>query len=417
MNKVFIFYLILMTTLKVAGQPVNGCDGTRYVQEVFSEIDMQTVKFGENTDAQGNFHELMMDIYTPAGDDISFRPVIIWVFGGAFISGEREDMASYCELFSKLGYVTATIDYRIWDLAAGFPDSTDAMNIAIMAMGDLKASIRHFRRSFDEGNPYGIDPANIIVGGLSAGSITTILAGVVDEADNLNSFFTDLINANGGYEGNSGDEINLSYPSDILAMINLSGAVYDTSWIDINDPPIISFHGTADQTVKFGYGYASVLNFQIIPLHGSGNIQLRQEHLGKNTFITAVEGGNHYSVYLDAQYEDERLEFTNKTKLYLYDLICAGIPLGIKNISSDVLSAGISPNPTYDVLTVKNDRVVNLLGLEIFNIQGRRIKTAIYRSVDEVQIDLDQYAGGIYILHLRDLDHPGMDQTIRFSKI
>jgi hypothetical protein len=409
--------LYIFLAAQVHSQPLNGCDGVRYVKEVFTDVEMQTVKFGENTDAQDKYYELLMDVYTPVGDFSEFRPVIIWVFGGAFISGEREDMASYCEQFAKLGYVTATIDYRIWDLAGGFPDSTDAMNVAIMAMGDLKASIRHMRQSFDEGNPYGIDPENIIVGGLSAGSITTLLAGVVDESDNLNDFFNQLIDANGGYEGNSGDEVNQSYSSEILAMINLSGAVYDTSWIDVNDPPIISFHGTADQTVKFNYGYASVLNFDIIPLHGSGNIQLRQEHLGKNTFLKAVQGGNHYSVYLDAAYEDDRQEFMQMTKLYLYDLICMGIPLSANDTEQIDLGSVITPNPVSDMLYLKNDRIIDALNLEIVDIQGRRVFAQTYGLVDEIRLPTNHLVAGVYSLLLQDANNPGIRQSIRFVKL
>ena len=59
---------------------------------------------------------LYMDLYMPpVGDTVDMRPAIIFMHGGAFLSGSRHDevMVALCDSFAHLGYVAASIDYRL----------------------------------------------------------------------------------------------------------------------------------------------------------------------------------------------------------------------------------------------------------------------------------------------------------------
>jgi len=42
--------------------------------------------------------------------------LIIFIHGGGFVSGARQDARSLCLLFALKGFVTATIDYRLIDV-------------------------------------------------------------------------------------------------------------------------------------------------------------------------------------------------------------------------------------------------------------------------------------------------------------
>ncbi len=91
-----------------------------------------------------------------------------------------------CENYVQKGYVAATIDYRLFpNEQLGNPDSLELIDANIKAVGDMKAAIRYFRQSVDEGNPYRIDPGFIVVGGYSAGAFTALHLSYLNEDDDI----------------------------------------------------------------------------------------------------------------------------------------------------------------------------------------------------------------------------------------
>ena len=96
-----------------------------------------------------------MDIYTPAGDSCSNRPLLIFAHGGTFIFGSKSNptMVDLCESFAKKGYVTASINYRLAGDIVGFiqqftfyTDTESAYEVVLNAVMDGKAAIRYFRK-------------------------------------------------------------------------------------------------------------------------------------------------------------------------------------------------------------------------------------------------------------------------------
>jgi hypothetical protein len=80
----------------------------------------------------------------------------------------------------------------------------------------------------------------------------------------------------GSLEGASGTP---GYSSRIRGVINLWGAIGDTSWIHTGDLPIVSIHGTADITVPYNAGW--VFGVQgLYWVYGSEAINLRARHQG-----------------------------------------------------------------------------------------------------------------------------------------
>jgi len=238
----------------------SGCNGQRYILDVFPTVTKTTVTYATNINTLGQNQALKMDIYTPDGDTSSSRPVIIWAYGGSFITGKRSDMDSYCTAFAKKGYVTATIDYRLWPLLVkGFPTGEQILDVVVQAVSDMKGSVRYFRKDADQTNQFKVDPARIIVGGISAGAITALHAANLNDQDVLTPFIQNAVDKNGGIYGNTGDSLMLTYPSDVLSVINLSGGLYDANWLDSNSPPFVSYHGDADATVPYNTGIANGL--------------------------------------------------------------------------------------------------------------------------------------------------------------
>ena len=61
-----------------------------------------------------NEHNFCYDLYIP-NDLTPNEPqyLILYIHGGSFNSGAKEDGASFCEYYADKGYITATLDYSL----------------------------------------------------------------------------------------------------------------------------------------------------------------------------------------------------------------------------------------------------------------------------------------------------------------
>lgn len=62
--------------------------------------------------AYGNESRQRLDVYAPAGGDAA-ADVIVFVYGGSWSSGRRQDYAFAARAFAARGYVTVLFDYRL----------------------------------------------------------------------------------------------------------------------------------------------------------------------------------------------------------------------------------------------------------------------------------------------------------------
>ena len=188
--------------------------------------------------------DLYLDFYAAAPGvgpcaDTLLKPVIIHIFGGAFMSGQRDwprDKVWYRQM-ADAGYHVAAIEYRLGlkgqkvkpDLSA-LPTLANAIQ---MAVDDLFSATNYL---IEHAYELGIDMDRIIVSGSSAGAMTALQAeweicSVKEPAQVLPSWFN--------YAG-------------IMAF---AGAVFTTEG-PITYPrrpcPTLLLHGTADHIVPYG---------------------------------------------------------------------------------------------------------------------------------------------------------------------
>lgn len=207
----------------------------RYREQVFDEVEItRDVVYGRAPGKDGRPEELKLDLYTPVGDDETDRPVAIWVHGGGFCCGDKADpgMPALADLFAKLGYVSASINYRL--LAppgcSGASGAGDCQTAAIEGIHDGQAAVRWFRANAET---YGIDPDRIAIGGASAGAIVATGAGLWSDVP-----------------GESGTP---DQPSEVQAWMSLSGGLPGGLFASAGDAPGILFASTGDPVVPHSW--------------------------------------------------------------------------------------------------------------------------------------------------------------------
>ena len=318
MKSLLLLGLLLVLSLARpawAQTPIDTTGG-RYFQPVFPNVAVTSgVVFGSAIDYAGNTQTLRMDIYQPTGDVSAERPVIIFAHGGGFFFGARTDayMAKVCTQFAKLGYVTASIDYRLGFPVTGFPppaaDTPQVAKAAIRGMQDMRAAVRFFRADAAGANVYRASASRIAVGGSSAGAFAALEVGYLDKSGEVPAYVG--LAALGGIEGNSGNPGYNSFP---LAVLNLSGATERPGVIEPGNAPLYSAHGTADGTVPYFQGkVGSVLPPKYV--FGSGRLNPYASSIGVPNQLRRFSGAGHVPfeststaglAYADTVYRDVR---------------------------------------------------------------------------------------------------------------
>lgn len=369
------------------------CDGTRYLNPVYTPTSTTSIQFGNNTTIGGNNQDLFLDFFEPSGDLATERPLIILAFGGSFIGGQRSDMHPFCEYYASMGYVCASIDYRLYDGPLfPLPDSVTMTDEVLKAVSDMKAAIRFFREDAANANTYKVDTNLIFVGGISAGGIVASHAGTLDSTDPIESYITPLIAANGGFTGNS--STNIQYGDGVSGILNFSGALRDAAYIDANDPPLFSVHDDGDDVVPYASGYASIATIPIIALEGSFLMDQQAQSVGVTSeLITIPNSTNHVGYFNNATSTDTIL---GRSLDFLYPIVCAG-SIGINELTNS--SILLYPNPSNAIVHIEAS-----LDLEfeahLYDLSGRLLSQTT-SSANKLQFDVSELTSGAYLVEIR----------------
>lgn len=372
-----------------------GCDGVRYIDDVFSDVIKTTLTYGQNTTASGGTQQLKMDIYEPEGDDVEMRPVIILAFGGSFVFGHRNDMKSYCEAFARKGYVAATIDYRLYPLILGLPDSIEMTDEVVKAVSDMKASVRHFRMDAATTNTFKIDPNNIFVGGLSAGAITAAHTAYLDEGDDIPQYIQDAVDANGGFDGNTGSDDNRSYSSEVSGVLNLSGGLQSASLMNAGEAPLVSAHGTNDNTVPYDSGIAN----GILYIEGSSMLHTQAGAVGIENYFKSVQGGGHVNFYVDNAFSVDMADFYLNMFGFFHDIFCPDIEVSTNQIDVSA-QVKVFPNPSFDKIEISFEDINETYDLRIFDQLGRTISTVSNQSDSSFILEKEKTGEGMFFVSI-----------------
>ncbi len=192
---------------------------------------------------------LKLDIYRPKKKEKPL-PAIVFIHGGSWKGGDKEQLKLYAVRFAERGYITVSISYRL-SQEASFP----------AAVHDAKCAVRWVRANAEK---YGIDPNMIGVSGNSAGGHLAMMIG-------FSSDVKELEGKGGNGDGSSKVQVVIDFygPVDLTTPFARNrGAVRDflggkryeedpplyrraspITYLTKDDPPTLIFHGTIDTLV------------------------------------------------------------------------------------------------------------------------------------------------------------------------
>ena len=325
------FYLLL----GIIAFFVSSLDAqVRYLEPVFDDFEMETVVYATNISVLSGSSEAMdleMDIYMPAGDTATNRPVFLYFHTGNFLprplngstNGTRTDstVIEIANRLTELGYVTAVVQYRLgWNPIGNLDERISTLlNAAYRGIQDARTAVRYLRKDVvDNGNQFGIDPDKIAYFGQGTGGYITFGAATLDQYTDIliPKFFGPDQTGDGNpdpyvIEAIHGDPFGTSdalaslanhvtyddgtpIDSDVKLSVNIGGALADTSWISENNPPMISFHVPNDPFAPY------MEDVLIVPTTGDLIVEVQGSYLAQ---YKANEVGLN-DIFIDAGIED-----------------------------------------------------------------------------------------------------------------
>lgn len=182
---VFLFFVI-----------INPLFSQQWISKNYLYDSILNITYGNATNFLGGMEPLKLDLYLPKCDDpahISRKPLLIWIHGGAFLAGDKNDISitNLCKQFAKRGYVTASLDYRLGFVSddtartCNYPnyscvfatDKNEWERAYYRAVQDCKGALRYL---MNRSSLYRIDTNNVFVAGESAGAITALGVALLD---------------------------------------------------------------------------------------------------------------------------------------------------------------------------------------------------------------------------------------------
>jgi hypothetical protein len=264
-----------------------------------------------------------MDMYEPTGDSSTMRPLVIYLHTGSFLpavfnqnpTGGKTDSAAVemCMQFARRGYVVACADYRQgWLPTSASQDvrTGTLLQAAYRGIQDVRACTRYFREDFSmNNNQWGIDTSKIIVVGQGTGGYLALGTATLNKIQEiqLQKFISNTTEPSvpgivtgqpyvdttlfGNFEGAGNTPLNidtanhLGYTSNVHFVVNMGGALADSSWLEAGDPPMVAFHVVNDPFAPYGDGPVFVPTVPpqfVVDVSGSLTVVTKANALGNN---------------------------------------------------------------------------------------------------------------------------------------
>ena len=191
-----------------------------------------------------NGKSLQLDIYK-LKNLVKPAPLLVFIHGGGWVGGQRSDYLVYLVAFAKMGYMTATVSYRLVKDST-YPACAEDITDAAQWL-------------FKNGETYGYDPDRIALIGGSAGGHLALLAAYGwqknnEKNDTAAHRIKAVVDIYGPVDLTTGFAQNNSTVTRFIGHSykdapELFAEASPIHYLDKNDPPTMILHGTSDQTV------------------------------------------------------------------------------------------------------------------------------------------------------------------------
>ena len=467
---------------------------------------------------------LMCDIYEPdpAVDTATSRPVMIYFHTGSFLPkglvspmGEKTDSAAVeiCRRFAKKGYVAISATYRLgWLANSTNLDLRRGTNLLAVykSIQDAKACVRFIRASIAGGNPYLADNDNIFLVGQGSGGYTVLAYATVDkyaEVANISKFqysvsgtglYGDPVSAGdpyidtsivGDWDGYGGavtltgnmtplglPEVdttakgrnyinNAGFSDDVQMVLNLGGALGDSTWLEAGDAPMVSTHCRFDFFAPYYEGMVQVpvggQFFPVVEVAGSHTAIRIANSLGNNDAnimanhqdaLSVMARNNQYNTGMQENIltfnimpPDPTLPF--RVNSNPWDFWDPADPLGANETNPNIKAQSMAyidtvmdffipriytklytnigleenklddvmttyPNPVRDVMYFNVDNEFTIEHINITNINGQLVRS-LEVSEGQNSIDLSALKGGVYFIEFQAGEYSSLRKVIK----
>ena len=223
--------------------PAKAQQGKRYRDLIFAHTDIRhNESYAADTTKAADSTDYKFDLYMPHGDKAKNRPLIIWMHGGGFVFGDKNDESArlWCQTFARRGYVCATINYRKGKKTTLF-NFDKLVKDCYPAVLDARQAVNYFRAHSGQ---LGINPDRIILAGNSAGAIIALQAAFGTNRELADSLRIPDPGAYGGLDDG---------PTHVMAVINFWGGIFNLNWLKSSPAAVVSVYGSTDKIVHPGF--------------------------------------------------------------------------------------------------------------------------------------------------------------------
>lgn len=199
--------------------------------------------------AYGKHAENVLDVFIPANAPAEKRCGVLAIHGGGWVNGTKEGAVTNLVLpWLKQGCVVANVEYR---LAKSAP--------APAAVEDVLRAAEYFRRNAKR---WKVDGDRIIATGMSAGGHLALMAAMTPKSAKLGPTgnvaavvnFYGITDVEDQLGGPNMQKYAVTWVPEGEGRMELARRVSPATYVRKDVPPVLTIHGTADQTVPYDHG-------------------------------------------------------------------------------------------------------------------------------------------------------------------
>ena len=198
--------------------------------------------------AYDQYPQTVLDVLVPKAPAKEKRPAVIAIHGGGWVGGSRAAFLERVLPWVQAGFVLVNVDYRVASVAPAPAAANDALKAA-----------EWFRKNAKRWN---VDPKRIVVTGGSAGGHLALVVGLAPKSAHLGTGgevaavvnFYGITDVEDMLAGPNKRDFATTWIKNTSDAADLARRLSPIGYVRKDVPPVLSVHGTADETVPYEHG-------------------------------------------------------------------------------------------------------------------------------------------------------------------